>query len=119
MAERNLDIIINAKNNATKELNSLKYVTSGFEVCLDFHQHNLPLDRLVSLQFNDFQYVDEFIQLLGDLLKWRVFNRHHNGHSGYVLNFGGANGERFDIESSTGEKASHPRKYTWLILHQY
>jgi hypothetical protein len=59
------------------------------------------------VELNHLDYVDELVDLLGDLLHWSAINRNYDGDARKSFDFAGAYGKRFDVEAAPSEKTGN------------
>ena len=63
-------------------------------------------------------HADELVQLLGDLLVGHVVGEHDGGDAREGGVFGGAHGQRFDVEAAPGDEACHTGQHAGAVLNQ-
>jgi hypothetical protein len=78
----------------------------------------LALNRLVDVEFNNLDHIDQFVKLLGHLLEGKLIDVNHNGDARESLDFGVAHGKGFDVEAAARKKTGNARQQTRLVLYE-
>ena len=102
-----------------EQTNDLKHVgTVGF-VGSHLDKHQFALHSGVRIQIHDFQHVQQLVKLLDDLLERHFI--HIGGHRDTrdVRALGGGDGQRVDVERTTGKQTSDTRQHARTILYEH
>ena len=86
---------------------------------LDTDQGHFAFDRVGVGQVAYLDHVDEFVELLFDLLHHRRIGLGDDGDPGDTGCHGFGHAEAFDIEAPTAEEADDTRENAGLVVHQH
>ena len=103
----------------TEQTHNLEHVgTVGF-VGADLDEHKFAFDRVVRIQLDDLQHMQQLVELLDNLLqRYRLdIGRHRD--AGDIRAFRRRNGQRVDVERTTGEQAGHAREHARTVFDQH
>src|SRR5215211_4801879 len=101
-----------------EHLGQLDDLVADGRVGLDLDQDQLALHRLVVLQLNDLEHVDQLVELLGDLLQGPLGAVDHDGHAAAARVLGGADGQAVDVEAAPAEQPRDAGQDPGLVLDQ-
>ncbi len=104
---------------AAEYIDDAQHLGPGAGFSVDPDQDHLAFDEFTIIDIDDLDYIDQFVQLLGDLLDDRVVALGYQGQAGDLGINGFGNAQTFDIESAATEQASDPGKHSGFILEQH
>src|SRR6476620_6128917 len=87
-------------------------------VSAHFHEEQLALHRLVLLELDDLQHIDELVQLFRHLLEGAALDADDDRHARQPRMLGRTDGERLDVESTPAEQSRHAGEYARLVLDE-
>src|SRR5262252_76276 len=96
----------------------LEHPGPGLGVGPHLDQQEFPLHRDGRLQLDDLQYVDQLVELLGDLLQGVLRAVHHDRHPGDLVVLRRAHRQRVDVEAAAGEQPRDADEHAGLVLHK-
>src|SRR6266436_7221095 len=111
-----IGVLGNVDYAAPEDLGHAFHLFAVFAHCPHLDQHELALDMCRLRQVNHLDHLDEFVQLLRDLLDHVVGTRGDNGHARQRRIFRRGYRERLDVVPARGEQTRNSGKSARLVF---
>src|SRR5699024_11142943 len=99
-----------------EQFDSLDYRCAGGCIGANLDQDVVALGGLLWVKFNDFDDVDQFIELFGDLFESVALRFDDHRHPGQALDLRWADSQRFNVECTAGEQSGDTAQDTGDVL---
>ena len=82
-------------------------------------EHQLALHGGFRIEVHDLQHMQQLVELFDDLLERHFLHVGRDGDAGNVRTFGGGDGQRVDVERTTGEQAGNTCQHARTVLYEH
>jgi hypothetical protein len=101
-----------------EDFHELNDMGTLLQFAVDFNESQFPLNNIFARVVLNFDDINQFVQLLGDLLNGVIIATNNDGHARCFRVVGGADGEALNVVAPSREQASNPRQNSRSVFNQ-